>query len=345
MTEQSVPPLLEALDEPALLLNPAGHVLAANRAAATLLGGEPAGATSLAALFPESPAQVQALLHHGLGTGETVPGGLDRAGIRLRARIRRFPGTDDPVLLLRLERGHEQFAALSEKVRALDAELARNRQITEELRDALRHKEVLLSELHHRVKNNLQTLSGILLLAETATGSKEVLSVLQDVRLRIEAMGIVQRMIYHEGQLDGIDGLAFLNELATNVAQIHRVFGLEVLVQGESAFIQIQVASPLGLIANELVANAFKRSCQKEIPGRMVLRLERNDDMPDGLVLVVSDEGPLPGVPPLSLAAHGLVEGLADQLGGELSIEDRPDGLTCRVTFRARVDHPPVRRE
>src|SRR5436305_3700734 len=129
---------------------------------------------------------------------------------------------------------------------------------------ALEQKATLLRELHHRVKNNLQTLLGILAIAEKGAAAPEAREAIRDARARVEAMAVLQRLLYQRDELASVDGFAFLAELCVTVERAFRRPGIAVRVAPAEVTLDLDVAAAAGLIANELVTNAFKHA----FPGR-----------------------------------------------------------------------------
>src|SRR5690242_12617540 len=213
---------LAALSEPALLLTPSGAVRHANAPALRLLGGrgEALAGRRLAELAADPPDAVATLLRRASGSAQDVPGSLrlrtpDGDERKYRCRGARVGGVGEPLLLLRLEdAAHDRFRLLTEKIVALNAGIRRSERDRSRLEAALEQKGTLLRELHHRVKNNLQTLLGILAIAEKGAAAPEARDAIRDARARVEAMAVLQRLLYRQDDLASVDGFAFLAELS-----------------------------------------------------------------------------------------------------------------------------------
>jgi two-component sensor histidine kinase len=343
-------PLLEALDEPAFLLTLAGAVAQVNRAGLRLVG-RPAEAVvgrSLAELLADDPGTVADLLRRSAGSAQVTLGavrlrdGGDAPPRKLRWRACRVAGA--PLVLLRLAPADAgRFTALTEKIVALNAELARNRRIQVELRRTVGEREMLLGELNHRVKNNIQTLLGILLLAERRLTDSAAIEALRDMRLRLEAIGVVQRLLYRQAGAEGIDGRSFLESLCAGIERGLGRPGIAVEVAGDGAIVDREIASALGLIVNELVTNAFKHAFAAGEGGTVRVALTGGDRPGGPLVLTVEDNGRGLGQGSLSGTGIDLLNGLARQLDAGLTMESR-DGLRCAVTLGREV-RAPVGRE
>jgi two-component sensor histidine kinase len=288
---------------------------------------------------------VATLLRRFSGTRQAVIGRLhlrasDGGVAKHRCRGCRIGGPTPPgeevLLLVRLESvAHGQFRALTEKIVALNAEIRRTKRTQLQLEAALEQSDTLLRELHHRVKNNLQTLLGILSLAEQRATVPKAREVIGDARMRVEALAVLQRLLYAKGDLASVDGAAFLAAVCANVERAFRRPGITVRVQAAEAAVSLDVASALGLIANELLTNAFKHAFPDRKKGEISVRLSQEDGPDGALVLVVADDGR--GLGPGQEEGTGLtlVRGLAQQQGGACAIETAA-GVRCTVTLRDR---------
>ncbi|MEK0084045.1 sensor histidine kinase [Benzoatithermus flavus] len=337
---------LAVLDEPALLVTASGVVRRTNAPALRLFGrlaGEIEG-RALAGLTADPPEKVSALLRLFSGSRTAVIGSLslhtdDGVVHRCRCRGGRLGGADDPdepLLLLRFEEAaHDRSKVLTEKVVALNAEIRRSKLAQHQLEAALRQKNMLLRELHHRVKNNLQVLLGILLLGEQQAKAPEALAAIHDARLRVEAMALLQRLFYQKEDLSRVDVIPFLQEICAGVARTFHRPGIAVRVVPVEISLPLDLASALGLIVNELLTNAFKHAFPDEQEGEVTVRLERERSDGDLLTLVVEDNGRGPDGVQRSGTGLLLVRGLAQQHGGACVVE-AGSGTRCVVTLRDR---------
>ncbi len=133
--------------------------------------------------------------------------------------------------------------------------------IQEHLRFALGEKEILLKEIHHRVKNNLQIISSLLSLQALQVDDPKVQAMFAESQSRISTMGLIHHRLYHSGDLARIDLPGYLQNLVSMVLQslstgahIDADFDVEALLLG------LDIAIPLGLITNELLTNSLKRA-------------------------------------------------------------------------------------
>jgi len=202
------------------------------------------------------------------------------------------------------------------------------------LLESLEEKELLLREIHHRVKNNLQVISSLLNLQSSYIDDPGVTAVLRDSQGRIMSMSMIHEKLYRSGNLADIDVRGYLEGLARSIMFSYMRPDQQVDLKFEMDDIRLNVDTimPLGLIVNELVTNAFKYAFP-DGAGEVRVSLRRDGD---GFLLTVADDGV--GLPDDfnldSLRSLGmlLVRNLTDQLNGEL--EYTSDGGTeFRVRF------------
>ncbi len=223
-------------------------------------------------------------------------------------------------------------------IRLKQRSAARARAAAAELRASLQEKEVLLKEVHHRVKNNLQVISSLLGLQGRLFQDARSRELLEECRARVLSMALVHEKLYHSGDLTRVDLADYLRTLVAQLeqGQLGRRDRVRVVVEAEPVRASLERAIPIGLILNELVTNALKHAFPGERAGtvRISLRLTGGG----GALLEVADDGVgLPaGIECGTAATLGLqlVSMLARQLDGQLSCE-RAGGTLVRLTFAA----------
>jgi two-component sensor histidine kinase len=196
----------------------------------------------------------------------------------------------------------------------------------------VREKDVLLAEVHHRVKNNLQRITALLHLMAATSHGRSIRETVEELERRIEAMALAHETLYRSADLASVDMQAYLDRVAR--AQLGATGSprrsIDVVVRAPDVRLDLDAALRCGLIVTELLSNSLKHAFGRRRRGRVEVALE-----PDGagrLVLSVSDDGR--GFPEglgfTSEATLGLrlVGGLADQLGGAAR---RVRGATARI--------------
>ncbi len=208
------------------------------------------------------------------------------------------------------------------------------RQTEEAMATALKEKERLLKEVHHRVKNNLQIITSLLRIETTRAAEFATKQVLKDMQARILSMALLHETLYKSGHFGRVDLGAYLQQLAQQFfrAQTFTSGPVELQLDLLPVEIDIDQAIPCGLIVNELMTNSLKHAFPQGRSGFVRVRLTREENGP--VTLTVSDNGI--GLPKDFDSRRGtslglqLVTDLARQLSGELVIGP---GSSFTVTF------------
>jgi two-component sensor histidine kinase/ligand-binding sensor domain-containing protein len=238
-----------------------------------------------------------------------------------------------------------RIRTLTDQRRRLEAEVAAR---TAELREALGEKEVLLREVYHRVKNNLQIIASLLSLQAAKTPDAASQTTLREARARVVSMAGVHERLYQADRLAALDAGAYVRDVAEEQFRSFNVAeGVRLDLRTEPGLLTPEQAIPLGLITNELLSNALKHAFPPGADGQPaagVLRvhLRRADGR---FHLAVEDDGPgvPPGVEPGSGTSLGLVlvRSLAARLGGDLHVgpaAHAPSGARFELSFPAPPD-------
>ncbi|HSH77071.1 MAG TPA: histidine kinase dimerization/phosphoacceptor domain -containing protein [Herpetosiphonaceae bacterium] len=163
------------------------------------------------------------------------------------------------------------------------------RQREDELRAALAHKDLVLRELHHRVKNNIQIMASLLWMRARRTKSDEVRAELQDLLARIEVLGRVQAKIYETEELDQVNVGAVLEEISRSLVEARG--GGRVALDHRSRgtlTLPLQRASPLALLVYEVILNALKHAYPQDTSGKLTVEVNASDGDAE---IIVSDAG------------------------------------------------------
>ncbi|EAW37296.1 PAS domain-containing protein [Lyngbya sp. PCC 8106] len=206
-----------------------------------------------------------------------------------------------------------------------------------QLKTSLQQKEVLLKEIHHRVKNNLLVVSNILEFQTDYTENPEVIKILQESQRRIESMALIHEKLYESTGLDKIDFGDYIQDLVSQLRESYdfnsQLIELELDVEGIA--LNLETAHPCGLIVNELVSNAFQHAFPDHRSGKIWVKFHQNSD---GIVtLTVRDNGI--GFPQnidfrqIDSLGMELVCTLINQLEGEIELI-RDQGTTFSLTFK-----------
>ena len=214
------------------------------------------------------------------------------------------------------------------------------RRAEDAMKASLQEKEILLKEIHHRVKNNLQVISSLLRLQSETVRDKETAALFLDSQERVRAMAMVHEYLYKSSDLSRINFPAYVASLVRN---LYRTFGLSSsenppTVEVDDVLLSLDVAVPCGLLLTELISNAAKYAYPDKKGGPVEIRFR---DLSDGLFeLSVADHGI--GFPEnfdwMASDSLGLrlVRLLTEQLHGKILLE-RDHGIKFVVTFKDRL--------
>lgn len=209
-------------------------------------------------------------------------------------------------------------------------------QAEERIKASLREKEVLLREIHHRVKNNLQVITSLLDLQAGYTTDTEATELLLESQNRVRTMALVHERLYQSQDLAQIDFRTYIKELTTTLFNSYLIdssrVGLD--VDSDTCHLDIDRAIPCGLIINELVSNSLKHAFPEDRTGVIRVHLRSEDN--EKFAIIVSDDGI--GLPKDLDLDHSetlglqLVSGLAVQLDATIGVK-RQSGTQFEIRF------------
>ncbi len=209
----------------------------------------------------------------------------------------------------------------------------------EQMKESLREKEVLLGEIHHRVKNNLHIISNLLYLQANRSEDMRTREILQDSRNRVDSMALIHESLYRVQNFSEINLAEYVRKLSANLLSIYKVQpdAIPFKINAKTdILINLEQAIPCSLIINELITNALKHGLQNNRDGEVFVTLERSPD--NQLILSVGNSGNT--VPadfdlknPKSMGLK-LVVTLVKQLKGVIEIE-RGDKTVFVIKFTA----------
>jgi two-component sensor histidine kinase len=221
----------------------------------------------------------------------------------------------------------------------------KNRLIGEQnnaIENALSEKETLLKEIHHRVKNNLQLVSGMLELQAVKIDDKKVRDNLQAGQKRLKSMSLIHELLYSGDNLGTIDFKEYVSKLTNDIAI---AFGdkkkkIDFHFEIKDVRFEVNTAVPLGLIITELITNTYRHAFIKKRKGNIYLKLKEKEN--GDFQLIIRDDGK--GMPKgfdynkVSSLGMRLVNGLTRQLEGKLDIQNGK-GTTIIINFKDIHEH------
>lgn len=212
------------------------------------------------------------------------------------------------------------------------------KQAEDRLQQSLREKEVMLKEIHHRVKNNLQVIYSLLNLQSKTIADPLVRAMFAESQNRIQSMTLIHEKLYHSKDTANIDFKEYLQSLVLSIASTYKRFDIEISLEMEPIVFDVNVGIPCGLIVNELVSNCLKHAFPGNRQGTITLGINRDSE--GNNIMKVSDDGI--GFPEkidfrntTSLGMQ-LVLVLTGQIHGTIEIM-KDAGTTFRITFPGGV--------
>lgn len=264
---------------------------------------------------------------------ERIRQGTRGAGWSGEVMNRRKDGTEFPVELWTSTVRNDQGEPVA--LVGVAREITERKAAEDKIRASLHEKEVLLKEIHHRVKNNLQVITSLLSLQSAKIPGAEIQAILKESQTRVKSMALVHEELYQSEDFSRVDFADYIRRLTSNLFHTYQTGPVVVSlrVDVEKVYLTVDTAIPCGLIINELVSNALKHAFHGRAEGSITIRLQR-----DGAahVLTVSDDGvglPLE-VDPRTTETLGLqlVSTLTRQLGGSLAVT-REKGTQFELRF------------
>nr|NQU91836.1 tetratricopeptide repeat protein [Bacteroidota bacterium] len=207
----------------------------------------------------------------------------------------------------------------------------------QEIEQQVKEKETMLRELHHRVKNNLQTIYSMLVIQSRKLKDPEALAIIKPNIDRVWAMALIHHKLYRDEKLTRINIPQYINELITNVLSTNQTEESEIRVKQDIGieYLEADIAIPLGLIINELICNAIKHAYDGVIKPEFSISIK--NDNPKEFTLMVRDNGP--GIPEEFITNHSntfgleLISLLVLQLKGKMEIENK-NGTSFTFTLK-----------
>ncbi|MDH7513082.1 MAG: PAS domain S-box protein [Clostridiales bacterium] len=221
-------------------------------------------------------------------------------------------------------------------VLAIVRDISERKKVEENLKAALKEKDVMLREIHHRVKNNMQIMSSLLRLQARQTTDEKAREALSESHTRIRSMAIIHEKLYQSKDFASIDFADYIEKMVTHLFAVYEVDTERVRFKIDVRHVEMDInrAIPCGLIINELVSNALKYAFPGGKKGELVIRMFRDEG--GKYSLIVKDTGS--GFPesidvqmPQTLGLQ-IVADLTKQLDGKLELR-RDGGTEIQITF------------
>jgi two-component sensor histidine kinase len=234
---------------------------------------------------------------------------------------------------------HAKTKELVERHRLLELEIAERKIAEDKVKASLEEKEVLLKEIHHRVKNNLQVISSLLRLQSKKIRDSYDLQLFDESQDRIRTMALVHEKLYQSKDLAHIDFKDYLQKLVHDLLRAYRTadFTPDVKIHCDDIPMSIDKAIPCGLLINELITNVLKHAFPSSFKKNGLVEINVKSSNANHIDISVKDNGvgikddvDFETMDSLGIRLiHILAE---DQLGGNIAVESK-DGTEVRIDF------------
>lgn len=219
---------------------------------------------------------------------------------------------------------------------AMIEDITERRQAEDKIKASLLEKETLLKEIHHRVKNNLQIISSLLRLQSRQICERKALEVFKESQNRVQAMALIHEKLYQSFSLAQIDCLEYITTLVQELFRSYEAHkqAINFIVKVNQSSLPIALATPFGLIINELVSNSLKYAFTETVNGQIFIALQEHNQ--GQFILIISDNGK--GLPKsldfrkTKTLGLQLVCRLTKQLNGNIELDQR-QGTEFKIVF------------
>ncbi len=218
---------------------------------------------------------------------------------------------------------------------SIGQDITTRKETENKLETSLKEKKILLSEIHHRVKNNLQIVISLVNLQLNDISDNTITKALQVIKTRIQSMALVHEMLYSTTSFSAIDLKTYIQTLANDIIQTFNTEGknIDLVITADSISLDIEQAITVGLLLNEIISNAVKYAFKGRTSGKIeILILKQADNQ---IMIKVSDNGI--GLSYSNTQGTGLgtilIDALADQLGTTVEKHEE-NGTSFRFVFR-----------
>lgn len=248
--------------------------------------------------------------------------------------------------LYKSNKGKEFWGAFAERLFEMQGkkfiivrvtDITENKKNQELLKSSLDEKKVLLAEIHHRVKNNLAVISGLLGLQASHIEDENAKSLFEESRNRIHSMALIHEKLYQNETFASIQMGSYINDLVSNIKASYNTTTakIKVIVPTNNIALDIKYAVPCGLILNELISNCYKHAFAGRKEGQINVIFQKDNNL---FTISVSDNGVGYDVDKLLKESNTLgltlINALTEQIDGTLTCKNE-NGVNYRLTFKA----------
>ena len=221
------------------------------------------------------------------------------------------------------------------KLVVVDSDITAGKKMQKQIETSLKEKDVLLKEIHHRVKNNLQIIISLLNLQTGYIKDEVTLKAVKDGQSRVRSMALVHEKFYQSDELSEIDFAEYIEKLCHFIYQSYgdKTDRIHLQISGDKIGLDMDTAMPCGLLVNEIVSNSYKYAFPNQETGSIQIDFKKIDNK---IILFIKDNGV--GFPEEYDLEKGeslgmqLIQALTSQLDGELVVS-RENGTSFKISF------------
>ena len=221
------------------------------------------------------------------------------------------------------------------KLVVVDSDITAGKKMQKQIETSLKEKDVLLKEIHHRVKNNLQIIISLLNLQTGYIKDEVTLKAVKDGQSRVRSMALVHEKFYQSDELSEIDFAEYIEKLCHFIYQSYgdKTDRVRLQISGDKIGLDMDTAMPCGLLVNEIVSNSYKYAFPNQEKGTIQIDFKKIDNK---IILLIQDNGV--GFPEEYDLERGeslgmqLIQALTSQLDGELVVS-RENGTSFKISF------------
>ncbi len=203
-----------------------------------------------------------------------------------------------------------------------------------QIRNSLAEKQILVKEIHHRVKNNLQIIISLLHMQSSGIENEQLLAIIKESENRVQSMSLVHEKLYQSEMMATINFNEYIRSLAERLISSYGVLNqIKLTLDTAPVMLSINTAIPCGLILNEILTNSMKYAFPDNKEGEITIRMNTKDE---DVILSISDNGV--GIPQdmdkskIKSLGLKLIQVLTSQIDGNVEIENN-NGTTFKLTF------------